>query len=91
MSDTMPVLERTDRAEGEWEVVINPFPLFGEVLYMVYFKHREHPFKFFHRQFKVLYDAQQEQRRLNRDLRDLRCDKFMEKYRIGYDLKGSLL
>lgn len=91
MSDATEILERTDRAESEWEVVINPFPLFGDILFMLYFKHKEHPFKFFHRQCKTLQDAQQEQRRLSHDLQALRCDKFMEKYRIGYDLKGSLL
>jgi hypothetical protein len=85
------VTERSDRATEEWEVVINPFPLFGEVLFMLYFKHREQPYKFFHRHYKTIHDAQQEQRRLNRDLRDLRLDKFLEKYRIGYDLKGSIL
>ena len=84
-------LEKTDRAVEEWEVVINPFPIFGDVLFMLYFKHREHPFKFFYRHYKNIQDAQQEQRRLNRDLNDLRIDKFKEKYRIGYDLKGNLI
>lgn len=87
----MEVMEQEDRAVQQWEIQINPFPILGDVLFMIYFKHKEHPFKFFHRYYKNMHDAQREQRRLNHDLEALRTDKFMEKYRIGYDLKGSLL
>lgn len=83
--------ETEPRAVEVWEIVVSPFPIYGDVLFMLHFKHREHPFKFFHRYFKTLYDAQQEQKRLTRDLNELRSDKFMEKYHIGYDLKGSIL
>ena len=80
-----------DRAATAWSVVIHPFPLYSDVLFMVYIQHREHPFRFLHGQYKTLREAQMEEKRLRGDLDALRCDKFQEKYRIGYDLKGSLL
>ncbi len=80
-----------ERAVEEWDVVINPFPLFGELLYMLYFRHRSHPFRFFYRQYTSHRDAEQELRRVRVDLSAMRCDKFKEKYHIGYDLKGSIL
>ena len=83
--------EVADRAVEEWEILISPFPLYGDLLYMIYFKHRHHSFKFFHQYFKTHRDAQQEEKRLNKDLLEMRTDKFKEKYKIGYDIKGSLL
>jgi hypothetical protein len=83
--------EAVDRAAEEWEILISPFPLYGELLYMIYFKHRHYSFKFFHRYYKSHREAQQEEKRLVKDLHALRTDKFKEKYRIGYDIKGSLL
>lgn len=85
------MVEATDRAVEEWEIVITPFPIFGDLLYSLYFKHKEHSFKLLHETYKTHQEAQQEQRRISHDLVALRNDRFKEKYQIGHDLKGSLL
>jgi hypothetical protein len=83
--------ESSNRACDEWETQISPFPIGSDILFALHFKHREHPFKFFHGYFKTLYEAQQEQKRLGHDMEIMRCDKFKEKYHIGHDLKGAIL
>ena len=85
------MIEALDRAAAEWEIVIRPFPLYGDTLFTLYFQHRQHPFRFLYRHFKSFREAQIAEKELTRDLNDLRVDKFREKYRIGYDIKGSLV
>jgi hypothetical protein len=80
-----------DRAIDQWEILITPFPIGPDILMMVSFKSREHPFKFHHCSCKTLYEAQQVRKRLMTDMESMRNEKFMEKYRIGYDLRGSIL
>jgi hypothetical protein len=80
-----------ERAFHEWETLINPAPIGGDVLFMLYFKHKKHPFKFHHDSFKSLYEARKAEKPILADLQALRSDQFMEKYRIGYDLRGTIL
>lgn len=82
--------EAGPRARQDWDVIIEPFNLFGRLLYTVSFRHRRCKGKFFHRQCSNLFEAQREQARVAADL-EMRSDRFQEKYRIGYDLKGTML
>ncbi|HEY3281212.1 MAG TPA: hypothetical protein VGN26_02985 [Armatimonadota bacterium] len=83
----MDVLD--DRAASHWEVVIDPLNVYGELLYRIYFKHRQHAWKFLYRHFSSSRLAREEQDRIARDL-TMRDDRFREKYRIGHDLRAAL-
>lgn len=79
------------RASEEWEIVIDPFNLFGTLYYRLYFKHKKYPFKFLYRTLRDYQQACQEREQLHQDLTRLRTDRFMEKYQIGYHLKQTFL